>query len=162
MSQLHTHKGRIVWQGNLGQGTARYDAYSRRHRLILEGKPDLECSAAPAFRGEPDKHNPEDLFLASIAACHMLFYLSLCARAGVVVVAYEDAIEGTLSVAREGSGRFVAITLRPTVTIARADDVATAMRLHDEAHARCFIASSCATPIRHEATVNVETREPRR
>src|SRR2546423_13826445 len=83
---MHTYNARIVWDGNLGDGTSTYAGYGRQYRTVINGKPDLAGSADPSFRGEREKHNPEDLFLASISACHMLTYLALCARQGVVVV----------------------------------------------------------------------------
>jgi organic hydroperoxide reductase OsmC/OhrA len=160
MSQpIHAYASRIVWEGNLGQGTSGYDRYSRTHRVIVDGKPDLLGSADQSFRGERDKHNPEELFLASIAACHMLFYLSLCARQQIAVVAYEDEVTGTLQREPNGGGKFLDITLHPKVTIARAPDRDRARALHATAHRLCFIANSCATPIRHVAIITVEQQE---
>lgn len=152
---VYAYAARVVWEGNLGEGTSSYARYGRNYRVIVAEKPDLNGSADAAFRGERDKHNPEELFLSSISACHMLFYLALCARQGVRVVAYEDEATGTMALDPDGGGRFAAITLHPTVTIARAQDQATAVALHAEAHRRCFIANSCAGPIRQVATVHV-------
>src|SRR5437762_32384 len=152
---------RVVWEGNRGDGTAGYTRYGRGYRIVVDGKPVLRGSADPAFRGDADKHNPEELFVAALAACHMLFYLSLCARQGVVVLAYSDVASGTLRVDSDGGGRFEAITLRPQVTIARGEDAAVAASLHERAHALCFIANSCAAPIRVAATVQVQATEER-
>jgi organic hydroperoxide reductase OsmC/OhrA len=157
----HSYATRVLWEGNLGEGTSGYACYSRTYRVVVAGKPDLPGTADPAFRGEGDKHNPEELFLTSIAACHMLFYLALCAKNGVRVVAYEDEATGTMALDPDGGGRFEAITLRPRVTIARAQDEAAAVELHADAHRRCFIANSCATPIRRVATVRVRNGEER-
>jgi organic hydroperoxide reductase OsmC/OhrA len=147
---MHTYNARIVWDGNLGDGTSSYAGYGRQYRTMIEGKPDLAGSADPSFRGEREKHNPEDLFLASISACHMLTYLALCAREGTVVIAYEDAASGTMS-----NERFEEVILRPHVTIteaARADD---ATKLHERAHALCFIANSCSVPIHIQPVIEV-------
>jgi organic hydroperoxide reductase OsmC/OhrA len=144
---LHHYRARVHWTGNTGEGTARYDAYSRDHRIHVDGKPSLAGSADPAFRGDAALHNPEDLFLASVAACHMLFYLALCARDGLRVFAYEDAAEGVLDANTNGHGRFREIHLRPRVTIATDADPAHAEALHRAAHARCFIANSCSVPV---------------
>lgn len=152
---VHEFAARLVWDGNLGEGTSSYKSYGRQYRAQVAGKPDLAGSADPAFRGDPDKHNPEDLFLVSIAACHMLFYLSLCARNGIRVVAYEDDVRGTLRVDPSGGGRFEEVTLRPRVRIASEEDRTRALELHETAHELCFIANSCSAPIRHEATVEV-------
>lgn len=157
----HHYATRVVWEGNLGEGTCGYASYLRTYRIVTAGKPDLIASADPAFRGERDKLNPEELFLASIASCHMLFYLALCARHGVQVVTYEDDAGGTLYLDADGGGRFEEITLRPRVTIAAGQDATRAAQLHALAHERCFLANSCATPIRQEATLLVAGEERR-
>ncbi len=155
----HTYAARLIWAGNLGNGTATYTGYGRQYRVLVAGKPELMGTADPAYRGEPDKHNPEDLFLASLAACHMLFYLAICARQGVRVLAYEDRASGTLVTREDGGGQFESVTLSPLVTIARESDADLAAELHNTAHARCFIANSCSVPVRHVATIR--TLEPR-
>ena len=158
----HRYSTRIIWEGNRGEGTSGYTTYGRTYRVVTAEKPDLVGSADPRFRGERDKYNPEDLFLASVASCHMLFYLSLCSRAGVQVIAYQDEAEGTLSFDEDGGGRFTDIVLHPLVTIASAESAAAAADLHAEAHRRCFIANSCATFIRCVATVQIQAPEQRR
>lgn len=159
LSAVCGYASRVVWEGNLGEGTAGYARYSRDYRVVIDGKADLLGTADPAYRGARDRHNPEELFVTAVAACHMLFYLSLCARAGVEVVAYEDDASGTMSGDGRGRGggrgRFVEITLRPKVTIARAEDAEAAGGMHERAHELCFIANSCAMPIRHVASVRV-------
>jgi len=150
----HAYNAHLIWDGNLGDGTASYAGYGRQYRVVIDGKPELAGSANPAFRGEGGKHDPEDLFLAAISSCHMLSYLALCARNGVRVVAYEDRASGTLVLDASGGGKFEEVTLRPRVTIADSD-VERAAKLHDKAHELCFIANSCSVPIRHEATIHV-------
>jgi organic hydroperoxide reductase OsmC/OhrA len=145
----HDYRSHIVWDGNLGDGTASYATYGRQYRVVIAGKPDLNGSANPVFRGDAGKHDPEDLFLAAIAACHMLSYLALCARDGIQVVAYEDDASGTLVLDASGGGRFEQVTLRPAVTIADGDPQRAA-QLHHKAHEQCFIANSCSVPIRVE------------
>ena len=153
----HHYAARLVWSGNLGSGTSDYASYGRRHRVVVAGKPDLVATADPTFRGEADTHNPEELFLAAIAGCHMLAYLALCARSGVRVVSYEDDVQGTLLLHPQGGGRFETVVLQPRVGIDDPGKTALALRLHATAHDRCFIASSCRVPIRHDATVHVVT-----
>ena len=143
----HEHAARVVWTGNRGTGTADYAAYGREHRIVVTGKPDLEGSSSPAYRGAADRHNPEELFLAAIAACHMLFYLSLCARQGVRVLSYEGGATGSLAIGSDGGGRFDVVTLTPVVTVAPGTDLELATRLDAVAHERCFIANSCSVPI---------------
>ena len=145
----------LEWTGNRGEGTAGYAAYGRRYRLTAPGKPDLEGTAAPAFLGEPGLHDPEELLLGAVSACHMLFFLALCARAGIVVTRYVDAPLGTLELHADGGGAFRDVTLRPQVTLAPGMDAAAAQALHAVAGARCFIARSCRFPVHHDAHVEV-------
>ena len=149
----HHYRAHVAWEGNLGTGTARYAGYGRDHRICVEGKPDLAGSADPAFRGDPARHNPEDLLLGAISACHMLSYLALCAQAGVVVEAYEDAAEAVMRTEPGGGGRFESVTLHPRVRIAAGSDAALAEQLHERAHALCFIANSCSVPIAHRPQI---------
>lgn len=153
MKREHTYEARLVWEGNTEGGTTDYASYGREYRLLFEGKPDLVGSADPTFRGDPKIHNPEELFLAAISACHMLTYLALCAQGGVEVLAYEDSPTGRMSLTAEGGGRFEEVVLRPHVTISDVTGADTARRLHEKAHRLCFIASSCNFPIRQESTV---------
>jgi len=152
----HAYAARLLWTGNRREGTADYAGYGRGYRISIAGKPDIVGTAAAAFLGEPDVHDPEDFFLAAIASCHMLAYLALCARSGVVVTGYEDHADGTLALDERGGGRFERVTLRPVVTVADAAYAGRALALHDAAHRRCFIAASCSVPIGHEAVVRVE------
>ncbi|HEX2209736.1 MAG TPA: OsmC family protein, partial [Longimicrobium sp.] len=148
----HRYAARLVWEGNTGEGTARYTGYGREYRIVMDGKPDLAGSADAAFRGDPHLHNPEDLLVAALSACHMLSYLALCALRGVRVAAYEDRADGVMRMEPGGGGRFHEVTLRPVVTIDREEHAALARELHETAHETCFIASSCSFPVRHEAT----------
>jgi organic hydroperoxide reductase OsmC/OhrA len=159
LKPVHKYSTRIIWEGNLGEGTSGYASYGREYRVVIAGKPDLIGTADPAFHGAQDKHNPEELFLTSVSACHMLFYLSLCARKGVEIVAYADEATGTLCIDGNGGGRFDEITLQPRITIARAEDALVAASLHNQARELCFIANSCSVPIRHVATVQVQRTE---
>lgn len=155
----HTYAAQLIWEGNTGEGTASYAGYSRQYRVVVTGKPDLTGSADPAFRGDASKHNPEDLFLTSISACHMLFYLSLCARKGIRVLSYEDEVQGRMAVHTGGGGKFDEVTLNPTVSIQGEANLALAAQLHDTAHELCFIANSCSTPIRLKTTVQLGRSE---
>lgn len=145
----------ICWEGDRGTGTRDYASYDRRFRVEVAGKPDLAGSADPIFRGDRDRHNPEELLVAAVASCHMLVYLSLCARSGIRVFAYRDTAQGRLGLMPSGGGRFAEITLRPRVEVATENDVSAAAALHDRAGELCFIASSCNFPIRHQAEIVV-------
>jgi organic hydroperoxide reductase OsmC/OhrA len=153
-STAHHFDCRLVWTGAEKGGTTRYEAYSREARIEIEGKPPLPLSAAPPFLGDPALHNPEDLLVAALSACHFLSYAALCARSGIVVVAYEDRAHGTMDRA-DGKVRFTEVVLRPRVTIAPGGDVEKALSLHDRAHAVCFIASSVNFEVRNEPVILV-------
>lgn len=155
----HSYEAALTWTGNEGTGTSDYRSYGRSYTVSIAGKPVLRGSADPTFRGDPALHNPEDLFLAAIAGCHMLAYLALCARRGVRVIAYEDRATGVLSL-EGGGGRFTGAELNPVVTVAggAADedggaDLELAERLHETAHEQCFIANSVRVPIRCNPTI---------
>ena len=153
MSNRHTYKTHLIWDGNRGDGTSTYAGYGRQHRILIDGKPELRLSADAMFRGEADTHNPEDLFLAAVSSCHMLSYLALCARAAINVIDYRDDATGDLVLDTRGGGKFETITLRPIVTVANEADKERAMELHERAHELCFIANSCSVPIHHEAEI---------
>ncbi len=150
MGHLHQYKSKTQWVGNLGTGTSDYKAYSRNHDILVEGKNDLLCSSDPSFRGDRNRHNPEELLVASISGCHMLWYLHLCAVNGVVVQEYVDEALGEMEENKDGSGQFVHITLRPKVTVADESMVEKANALHHDANKMCFIARSVKFPVHHK------------
>lgn len=152
----HPYALELVWTGNQGEGTARYDDYGREFSVQVAGKPALHGSADAAFRGDRALHNPEDLLLVAISSCHMLSYLALCARQRICVLAYSDRAEAWMQTTASGGGRFTSATLHPHVVVRYAAHVERAAALHDRAHALCFIANSCNFPIIHDATVVVE------
>jgi len=155
MKGEHHYKTTVSWTGNKGQGTSHYSVYERNHTVLVENKVDLLCSSDPAFRGDATKHNPEDLLVASISSCHMLWYLHVCSAAGVVVVAYTDHATGTMVETADGGGHFSEVTLHPVVIVSDASMLEKANALHDEAHKFCFIANSCNFPIHHKPTSEV-------
>jgi organic hydroperoxide reductase OsmC/OhrA len=151
MAQEHHFAAHLVWTGSAEGPTRDYESYGRAWRVDVEGKPPLEGSADAGFRGDPARHNPEDLLVAALSACHMLSYLALCARAGIEVVAYEDQASGLMAVS-DGRMRFTEVTLAARVEIGSGDlDRATA--LHGKAHAQCFIANSVNFPVLNMPTV---------
>jgi organic hydroperoxide reductase OsmC/OhrA len=140
----HHYSVAVVWTGNTGRGTHSYTAYERAHQIRSGQKPAISCSSDPAFRGDPTRYNPEELFVAALSSCHMLWYLHLCAEAGIVVISYEDNAEGTMIETPEG-GRFTNVTLYPTVRVTHSAD--RALALHKVAHEHCFLASSVNFPV---------------
>lgn len=162
MTGTHEYDVHVAWTGNRGTGTSAYRAYSRDHVVTTDGRPALLGSSEPAFRGDPTRWNPELLLVASLAQCHMLWYLHLASTAGIVVVDYVDSAHGVMAVDPSGSGRFESVLLRPTVTITPTDRAEIAKRLHEDAAARCFIARSVNFPVRHEPVINTSEGVPSR
>ncbi|CAM05619.1 organic hydroperoxide reductase OsmC/OhrA [Saccharopolyspora erythraea NRRL 2338] len=155
MAKTHSYAATVTWTGNTGHGTASYRGYSRDHDVEIAGKPRLAGSADPAFRGDPARHNPEDLLVASLSECHLLWYLALCSAAGVVVTGYRDEASGTMVEDRESGGHFTEVVLRPQVTVSDESMLSKAAELHQQAHAKCFIANSVNFPVRHEPQISV-------
>ncbi|MHA1536281.1 MAG: OsmC family protein [Alphaproteobacteria bacterium] len=154
----HRYQVGIVWTGAEHGPAREYNTYSREHRIEIAGKPPIPGSADPAFRGDGERHNPEEMMIAAISSCHMLWYLHLCTASGVVVTSYTDAAEGTM-IEEPGNGRFTEIVLRPTVTIAGGSKPKLAEALHQPAHAECFIANSVNFPVRCEPTIVIQVAE---
>lgn len=160
MGILHTYEAEIRWTGAGATGTSSYTAYSRDHDITFEGKASIPGSSDPAFRGDPTRYSPEELLVAALAQCHMLWFLHLAAQDGVVVTGYVDDAAGTMRVEAAGAGQFTQVVLHPRVTIrAGHDDVddARLATLHQRAGEHCFIKRSVNFPVRTEpAPVVVE------
>lgn len=142
MMKQHHYEVRVNWTGNDGEGTNSYKSYRRDHVISMPGKPDLPGSSDPAFRGDPSRYTPEDMLVASLSTCHMLWYLHLCAVNGIAVLEYRDEAAGVMSENADGSGEFVRVTLKPAVKLRAGDDHDKAIELHHRAHEMCFIARS--------------------
>ena len=156
MQTQHQYTATIKWTGNKGSGTDHYKNYERSHEIVIENKPTIEGSSDPAFRGDGTKHNPEDLFVSSLAACHMLWYLHVCAAAGVIVTNYTDHATGTMTETPNGGGRFTEVILNPMVTVAEVHMIDKANELHAKANELCFIANSVNFPVRHKPVTKIE------
>lgn len=141
MENDHHYILQVKWTGNSGAGTRDYKSYERSLTISAEGKPTLQGSADPAFRGDVHAWNPEELLLGALSSCHMLSYLHLCAIAGIVVRSYSDDAQGTMSLTG-GVGKFIKATLSPTIVISDANAIELARDLHEKAHKACFIANS--------------------
>ncbi|PJJ47878.1 OsmC family protein [Hymenobacter chitinivorans] len=155
MSKEHAYELTVEWTGNSGTGTSGYRQFERSHTIQAASKPPLLASSDPAFRGDATRYNPEDLLVASLASCHMLWYLHLCAEAGIIVVAYSDTATGIMAETPDGGGHFREVTLHPLVTVAAAHMQAPAAALHERAHQLCFIANSVNFPVRHQPTITI-------
>ncbi len=154
--KTHHYELKLNWTGNTGKGTKNYRSYERSHSIHIPEKVDIQGSSDPAFRGDPTKHNPEELFLSSISSCHMLWYLHFCAEAKIVVTDYQDQAKGSMVENENGSGQFTEVQLNPVVTITDPDKVKLASDLHHKANQYCFIANSCNFPIQHQPVILLE------
>jgi organic hydroperoxide reductase OsmC/OhrA len=155
MARTHDYTAEVRWTGNRGTGTSSYRDYDRAHDVSTPGKPTIAGSSDPAFRGDPARWNPEELLVASLAQCHMLWFLHLAAVSKVVVTGYVDRPQGTMLESDDGAGQFTRVVLKPEVTVADAAMRERTGPLHDQAHAKCYIARSVNFPVLHEPTVRV-------
>jgi organic hydroperoxide reductase OsmC/OhrA len=145
---MSEHRAQIRWQRKSTDFT--YESYNRAHEILFkDGKIALPASAAPAFRGDGDRVDPEEGYVASLSSCHMLTFLAICARKRLTVDFYEDDASGVLEKAPSGKLWIGHVTLRPFVRFAAdtAVDAAALDAIHHKAHEDCFIANSVKTEI---------------
>ncbi len=156
MTKDHHYQIKTEWTGNRGSGTLDYRAYSRDHLVSAPGKTEaIKASSDPSFRGDKKRYNPEELFLAALSSCHMLWYLHLASASGITVLEYIDQAEGTMSEDEDGGGRFTTVTLRPHIVIAQAASIEAARQLHHAAGEKCFIANSVTVKISYAGDISV-------
>lgn len=149
-AHAHAFTVTIIWTGNTGLGTQSYRSYKRHHDITTLGKPIIPASSDPAFRGDPARYNPEELVVAALSSCHMLWLLHLAWVASLVVVSYQDIAEGVMNEQPDDGGAFTEVVLCPEIVFAPDTNLAQAEALRAQAHAKCFIANSVSFPIRHE------------
>ena len=155
--QIHHYTTHLEWTGNLGTGTSSYRNYKRDHILHVVGKQlQIPGSSDPSFRGDPSRYNPEELLVSSLSACHMLWFLHLCATNNIVVTRYVDQATGTMMENEDGSGQFKTVTLHPEVTVKEESMIEKSLSLHHQANRMCFIANSCNFPVNHQPTTKVQ------
>ncbi|AMB57985.1 OsmC family protein [Microterricola viridarii] len=157
MPQEHNYAVHVQWQGNRGTGTSSYRDYGRQHAVSATGKHSIEGSADRTFHGDRDRWNPEEMLLAALSQCHMLSYLHVAVRHGVVVLDYRDDAVGSMQTDAAGGGQFTSATLRPRVLVADAAHIELANSLHAEASQLCFIANSVNFPVGHEPITTAAT-----
>jgi organic hydroperoxide reductase OsmC/OhrA len=153
MVKEHAYAVRVEWTGNDGSGTKTYQGYRRDHVIASLGKQPIQGSSDPSFRGDRTRYNPEELLVASLSSCHMLWYLHLCSVNHVTVLEYQDRASGVMAEGADGSGEFTRVLLRPVVKISAGDDPAKALALHEEAHRLCYIARSVTFPVEIAAEI---------
>ena len=151
---MSEHRARIAWKRTSADFT--YDSYNRAHEVAFKnGAITLPASGAPAFKGDPDRVDPEEAFVASLSSCHMLTFLAICARKRLIVDSYDDDASGTLEKGADGKLWMANVILRPCVRFGSNTHVDSAMleEIHHKSHEDCFIANSVRT------NVTVEPRD---
>ncbi|MBA2612478.1 MAG: OsmC family protein [Bacteroidetes bacterium] len=143
----------VKWTGNTGSGTASKDSYERSHEVSVKGKQKLKCSSDSHYKGDKTKNNPEDLLLASLSACHMLWFLHFCAMEGVVVIDYVDNAEGRIIQTTNGAGYFTEVVLNPMVIVQHNSMINKALQLNKKASEFCFIANSMKFPVYNRPSI---------
>lgn len=135
MSQTHTYRSRLVWQGSTADGPG---GCARSHQVLL---PPARDGLTLSWDRQPEHANPEQLLLAAASSCQLLWFLELAVRRGIGVLAYEDDAEAVMP-EDQTPVRITQVTLRPRITIAPGTDVAKTAELVERAHERCYIANT--------------------
>ncbi len=144
---MSEHRAAIRWERESEDFS--YEAYNRGHRWAFDGGIEVPASAAPDYRGDPARVDPEEAFVAALSSCHMLTFLAIAARKRLVVDRYADDAVGSMEKNDEGRLAITRVRLRPAVTFAEGTTVSeeALARMHAQAHEHCFIANSVRTRI---------------
>ena len=156
MMKKHEYQTKLTWTGNQGEGTKKYNSYTRDYIIQVSNKVDILGSSDPAFLGDINKHNPEDLLVSSISSCHMLWFLHLASTKGIVVIDYMDSASGVMIENEDGSGNFESVTLNPVVTITDITRIEETNELHQVSNKFCFISNSLNFKVKHNPTCYVK------
>lgn len=145
---MSTHTATIRWSQDEDDHFT-LGRYTRVHEIAFDGGTTVEASGAPGnvpaqFSSETSV-DPEELFVASLASCHMLWFLDFARRAGVEILSYEDQAEGLMAKNAAGRTAIVKVTLRPKIELK--GDASLLPDLHHKAHEACFIANSVTTEV---------------
>jgi len=142
MIHEHFYPISVLWNGNKGEGTKNVRAYDRSHTVTIAGKPELHLTTDNPAVGDKSKLNHEDLFVSTIASCHMLSYLYLCALEDIVITAYSDNATGVMIENEKVGGSFKKVILNPVCEVADESMITIAIDLHHKTHKICYIANS--------------------
>ncbi|MGH2954266.1 MAG: OsmC family protein [Solirubrobacterales bacterium] len=154
MGDVHEYSSRLEWSGSTGQG---YERYSREH--VVSAPPahqTLRLSSDPAFRGDPDLLDPEELLLVAASSCQLLEFLAICARARIDVVSYVDEAEAVM-IPDDEPMRITRITLRPRIVVAGGAREERVRRYVDLAHEHCYIANSLRSEMTIEPRIEIRS-----
>ena len=145
---MSEHHAGVRWTRTADAFT--YEGYNRAHEFVFKsGTIRLPASSAPAFRGDADRVDPEEAYVAALSSCHMLTLLAICARKRLTVDSYEDDAVGYLEKGAHGKLWIARVILRPLVRFApgSAPDAAALHAIHEQSHGECFIANSVKTSV---------------
>ncbi|WP_313373835.1 OsmC family protein [Chishuiella sp.] len=156
MKSEHIFKVNLEWKSHdLEPNNNTRKKSTKNHKLSIEGKPDIQVSAAKTFKGDAELYNPEDLLLSSLVSCHMMSFLYCCNKHKIEVISYDDNAEAILEVNNDGSGKITKVILHPKVKIIDETKIDLVNSLHKEANQLCFIANSCNFIVEHHAVCNI-------
>lgn len=144
MSFKHLFRSRLKWIQKIESKNT-----FKNHNIEIAGKETLQLSAAKAFKGDPTKHNPEDLLLSAVSSCHMMSYLYCCQKNGIEILKYEDNTTAVLETNMKGGGEIILVELQPVIQLKDFSQIDLALQLHQEASQLCFIANSCKFPVKY-------------
>jgi len=143
---MSEHRAKISWKKETE--SFDYDDYNRSHEWTFENGHVVPASSAPKFLGDPGRVDPEEAFVASVSACHMLTFIAICARKRLTVLSYEDDAVGYLEPREDKKLWMSRVTLRPRIVFdGESPDDVTLARLHDSSHRNCFVANSVKTDV---------------
>lgn len=141
---MSEHRIKLTW--TKGDVPFTYDTYSRNHRISFKDGEAILFSAAPAYKGDPARGDPEDMLVAALSSCHMLTFLAVAARKKITVLSYEDDAVGFME--KEGGKLWITrVALRPKIVFENAPGTEILAEMHHLAHEQCFIANSVKTQV---------------
>lgn len=147
---MHSYETRLHWDGSTAAGIR---SYSRDHTALAPPAiAQVDLSADPAFRGNPDRLNPEQLVIMAASSCQMLSFLGVAARAGVDVLTYDDEAASHLDLTTSPA-RLGVIRLAVTVQVLAGTDETKVLELAEQAHHECYVANSLSIPVEVTTTV---------
>ena len=143
---MSEHRATIEWARTSDDFT--YSTYNRDHTWRFDSGQSLSASATPAYKGNPEMVDPEEAFVASLSACHMLTFLALAAKHGFTVDRYVDEAVGHMGKGADGKMAITRVELRPEIVFQGGEPSSEQLdKLHHDAHAMCFIANSVKTEV---------------
>ena len=147
ITDMSEHKATLKWQR--GGAEFSYQKYPRDHTWSFDGGHTMTATAAPAYLGNPANVDPEEAFVASLASCHMLTFLSIACKQKFVLDSYEDEAVGHMEKNADGRLAITRVELRPKITWSgeRRPSAEDLEKMHHAAHENCFIANSVKTEV---------------